>query len=302
MENKKTARLKNLLIPGKPLICPGAYDVLSAKIIEKIGFQALQVSGFGVAGSILGLPDIAVLSLTQMLDVTRNICHAVNIPVMADGDTGFGNAVNVYYTVQMFEDAGAAGINLEDQVFPKRCGHMDGKMVIETEEMIGKIRAAADARRDPDFIINARTDAGTLYGIDEAIRRGQAYLKAGADMIFIEAPKISKPEDIKRAVKEIGGKCSLGIVLGGKAPILTYEQYCDLGLARLSFPVAPIAAAAHGMEVALTHLFEEKSFADEDRDLYWDFKQYTDFIGLPDVHQLERRYMSDEALEERYKP
>ena len=146
MEEKKTTRLKNLLIPGKPLICPGAYDALSARIIEKVGFKGIQVSGFGIAGSMLGLPDIAILSHTQMIDATRNICRSVEIPVMADGDTGFGNAVNVYHTVRMFEDAGAAGINLEDQIFPKRCGHMDGKMVIDMNEMVGKIKAAADAR------------------------------------------------------------------------------------------------------------------------------------------------------------
>jgi methylisocitrate lyase len=302
MEEKKTTRLKNLLIPGKPLICPGAYDALSARIIEKVGFKGIQVSGFGIAGSMLGLPDIAILSHTQMIDATRNICRSVEIPVMADGDTGFGNAVNVYHTVRMFEDAGAAGINLEDQIFPKRCGHMDGKMVIDMNEMVGKIKAAADARHDPDFIINARTDAGTIYGIDEAIRRGRAYLDAGADMIFLEAPKISSITDLKRAVKEIGGRCSLGIILGGKAPILSYQEYCELGLARLSFPVAPIAAAAYGLEVALTRLYQNNGYTDKDNDYYWDFKQYTNFIGLPEVHEMEQKYLSAEDLEERYSP
>lgn len=302
MEERKTTHLKNLLIPGKPLICPGAYDVLSAKIIEKVGFQAIQVSGFGIAGSMLGIPDVGVLSLTQMVEATRNICRAVDIPVMADGDTGFGNAVNVYYTVKMFEEAGAAGINLEDQVFPKRCGHMDGKMVISMEEMIGKIKAAVDARKDPDFIINARTDAGTIYGIDEAIRRGKAYLEAGADMIFLEAPKISEIEDLKRAVKEIGGRCSLGIVLGGKAPILTYQEYCEIGLARLSFPVAPIAAVAFGLEKALTRLYQNMGYVEDDKEFYWDFKQFTDFIGLPKIREMERKYMSAEDLDNRYSP
>jgi methylisocitrate lyase len=268
--------------------------------IERAGFRAIQVSGFGVAGALLGLPDVAILSMTQMAEVTRNICRAVDIPVMADGDTGFGNAVNTYYAVQLFEDAGAAGINIEDQLFPKRCGHMDGKIVIGMEEMVGKIKAAADARKDPDFIINARTDSGTMYGIDEAIRRGRAYAEAGADMIFLEAPKIDNIDDIKRAVKEIGIRCSIGIVLGGKAPILDYEQYCELGVARLSFPVAPIAAAVHGIQTALDRLYKNKTFLEDDQQYYESFKKFTSFVGLPKIRDLEKKYMPFDAVEERY--
>lgn len=298
---RKTTRLKNLLIPGKPLICPGAYDALSAMVIERAGFQGIQVSGFGVAGAYLGLPDVAILSLSQMVEITRNICRAVDIPVMADGDTGFGNAVNTYHTVRFFEEVGAAGINLEDQVFPKRCGHMDGKMVIDADEMVGKIRAAVDARKDPDFIINARTDAGTMFGIDEAIRRGRMYADAGADMIFLEAPKIGQIDDLKRAVKEIGIRCSIGIVLGGKAPLLSYAQYCDIGVARLSFPVAPIAACLKGLQRAMTRLRENQAYTDGDEDYYCDFKEYTNFIGLPKVREMEKKYMSQEDIKERYK-
>lgn len=300
-KERKTTRLKNLLIPGKPLMCPGAYDALSAKCIERAGFQAIQVTGFGVAGAMLGVPDVAILSLSQMVEATRNICRAVDIPVMADGDTGFGNAVNVYHTVRFFEEAGAAGINLEDQVFPKRCGHMDGKMVVDAEEMVGKIRAAVDARQDPDFIINARTDAGTMYGIDEAIRRGKMYAEAGADMIFLEAPKIDQIDDLKRAVKEIGIRCSIGIVHGGKAPILSYDEYCDLGVARISFPVAPIAACLHGVQEAMNRLYQNRTFVEGDEAFYSTFKEYTNFVGLPEVREMEKKYMSAEAITERYK-
>jgi 2-methylisocitrate lyase-like PEP mutase family enzyme len=301
MTESKAKRLKNLLVPGMPLICPGAYDALSAMAIQHAGFQGIQVSGFGVAGAMLGVPDVAILSLTQMVEATRNICRAVDIPVMADGDTGFGNAVNTYHAVKLFEEAGAAGINLEDQVFPKRCGHMDGKMVIDADEMCGKICAAVDARRDPDFIINARTDAGTMYGIDEAIRRGKIYADAGADMIFLEAPKIDQLDDLKRAVKEIGIRCSIGIVQGGKAPILSYNQYCELGLARLSFPVAPVAACLHGLQQAMNHLFANKTFLDDDKDYYVTFKEYTDFIGLPKVREMEKQYIAASEISERYK-
>ena len=300
-KERKTTRLKNLLIPGKPLICPGAYDALSAMCIERAGFQGIQVTGFGVAGAMLGVPDVAILSLSQMVEATRNIARAVEIPVMADGDTGFGNAVNTYHTVRFFEDAGAAGINLEDQLFPKRCGHMDGKMVIEAEEMVGKIRAAVDARRDPDFIINARTDAGTMYGIDEAIRRGRMYADAGADMIFLEAPKIGRIDDLRRAVKEIGIRCSIGIVLGGKAPILRYEEYCDLGLARLSFPVAPVAACLRGVQEAMNRLAKNKTFVEGDEQYYASFQDYTDFVGLPKIREMEKKYLSAEAISKRYR-
>lgn len=288
---RKTTKLKNLLIPGKPLLCPGAYDVLSAMVIEKVGFHAAQVTGFGLAGSFMGVPDVGILSMTQMVEITRNICRSVSIPVMTDGDTGFGNAVNTHYAIQLFEEAGAAGINLEDQVFPKRCGHMEGKMVIPMEEMIGKIEAAVAARQDTDFVINARTDAGTLYGIDEAIKRGKAYAKAGADMIFLEAPKIDSLDDIKHAVSEIGIPVSIGIVLGGKAPILSYDEYSRLGVARLSFPVAPVMAAIHGLEKALKILLEKRGFDSEDAKNYMSFQDYLKFIGLPKIKEMENQYL-----------
>ncbi len=299
-ELRKTTRLKNLLIPGKPLMCPGAYDALSAMVIEKVGFSAAQVTGFGLAGSILGLPDVGIFSLTQMVEATRNICRSVSIPVMTDGDTGFGNAVNTYYAVKLFEEAGAAGINLEDQVFPKRCGHMEGKMVIPMEEMTGKIEAAVAARNDSDFIINARTDAGTLYGIEEAIRRGKAYARAGADMIFLEAPKIDSLDEIKRAVEEIGIPVSIGIVLGGKAPVLSYEEYCRLGVARLSFPVAPLMAAMHGLEEALKLLVAKKGFTTEDAKHYMAFQDYLKFVGLPQIKEMEKKYLPTDEIVSRY--
>lgn len=152
---KKTTRLKKLILDPKILIMPGAYDALSAKIIERAGFQAVQASGYGIAASYLGMPDVGLLTMSEMLDQTRRIARAVDIPVMGDGDTGFGNAINVYRTVQEFEAAGVAGINLEDQIFPKRCGHMEGKEIVSLEEMVKKIEAAVAARRDPDFVINA---------------------------------------------------------------------------------------------------------------------------------------------------
>ena len=171
----RTTRLKELIRAREILVMPGVYDALSAKIAEKCGVKAVQVTGYGLAGSNLGLPDVGIMTKTQMVDLTRNICRAVSIPVMADGDTGFGNAINLYYAVRDFEAAGAAGINLEDQFFPKRCGHMGGKQIIPFEEAVKKIEAAAAARTDPDFVINARTDAIAVAGVEEAIRRGNAF-------------------------------------------------------------------------------------------------------------------------------
>jgi 2-methylisocitrate lyase-like PEP mutase family enzyme len=179
---KKTAQLRKMLEAREPLVMVGAYDAISAILIQRAGFKAIQCSGFGIAASLLGKPDVGLLSYGEMLDQTRKIVQAVDVPVMADGDTGFGTAVNVYRTVQEFEAISAAGVNLEDQVFPKRCGHLEGKEIVPIDEMVGKIEAAKAARTDPDFIINARTDAIAVSGLDEAIRRGNAYAPdAGAD-------------------------------------------------------------------------------------------------------------------------
>jgi len=176
---KKTTQLRRLIEAPEILVSPGAYDCFSAKLIESMGFKALATTGAGISESFLGMPDFGILGLSDNVMISRNIAQAVNLPVMADADTGYGNAVNVYHTVQMFEAAGICGINLEDQVSPKRCGHLKGKEIIPMEEMVKKIEAAVAARKDPDFIINARTDAAAIAGIDEAIRRAKAYTKAG---------------------------------------------------------------------------------------------------------------------------
>ena len=185
----KSATLRQMIERRAALVCPGAHDVISAKLIERAGFRALQVSGFGLAASYLGLPDMAFLSFGEMLEFTRNIIRAVDIPVMADADTGFGNSINAMYVTERLIEGGAAGMNIEDQQFPKRCGHLEGKQIVSIEEMALKVRACADVRDrlDADFIINARTDAIAVAGIEAAIERGNAYAEAGADLIFVEA-------------------------------------------------------------------------------------------------------------------
>lgn len=289
MEKKKTTRLKELILDKKILIMPGAYDALSAKIIEKAGFQAIQCSGYGIAASVLGKPDIGILTMSEMLTQTRNICSAVNIPVMADGDTGFGNVVNVYHTVKNFEAAGAAGINLEDQVFPKRCGHMDGKEVISIDEMIQKIRAAVDAKVDKDFVINARTDAIAVLGMEEAIKRGNAYAAAGADLIFMEAPP--SVEDIKYVIKGIHAPVSINMTDGGKTPLATIQQLEEWGAARVSIPVTAIFSAAKAIENAMRIILHEGvSPTVNHPEMVVTFKEFTDLVGLPEIKAMEKKY------------
>src|SRR4051812_18157469 len=188
------ARLRELLAASAPLVAPGAYDALSARLVAQAGFDAVYMTGFGTTASLIGRPDVGLLSGTEMVDNARRIVSAVAVPVIADADTGYGNALNVVRTVQLYEQAGVAGLQLEDQVAPKKCGHMSGKAVIETAGMVGKLRAAAAARRDPDLVVIARTDAVAVSGVADAVARAQAYVEAGADVLFVEAP--TSAEDI----------------------------------------------------------------------------------------------------------
>ncbi len=251
---RKTTRLKELIEAPALLVMPGAFDALSAMMIADAGFDAVQCSGFGIAASHLGLPDIGILGFREMLDRTRVIAGAVDIPVMADGDTGFGDAATVWHVVRAFEAAGAAGINLEDQEMPKRCGHFSGKRVIGADEMVGKIRAAADARQDDDFVINARTDALQPLGADEAIRRGNLYAEAGATLIFVDG--IDTREEVRRVLSEIEAPVSINMVEGGRTPPFSFAELQQMGAARVSCPVTTILAAMKGMQSALAHLKE----------------------------------------------
>ena len=294
---RRTTLLKKYINDPEILVMPGVYDALSAKIAEKCGVKAVQASGYGLAGSYLGLPDVAILTKTQMVELTRNICSAVSIPVMADGDTGFGNAINLYYAVKEFEAAGAAGVNLEDQFFPKRCGHMGGKQIIPFNEAVKKIEAAVAAKTDPDFVINARTDAIAVAGVEEAIRRGNAFAKAGADLIFVEAP--TNPDDVKRVIQSIEAPVSINMVYSGKTPPIPIKTLQEWGAARVSVPVASIFAAAGALERAFKMILNdegEKLLEDS-----YDFQRFTDLVGLPCIKELEKRFLDDTELEARYK-
>jgi len=297
----RTTQLKRMLDERKALVMPGCHDALSAKLVEQAGFRAIQASGFGIAASLLGEPDVGLATLTEMVDQTRRMVNAVNVPVMADGDTGNGNAINVIRTVREYENAGCAGINLEDQVFPKRCGHMEGKELVSCEEMVLKIRAAVYARRDPDFVINARTDAIAVKGIDEAIQRANAYAKAGADLIFMEAP--TSVEMIRRCVEQVKAPLSINLfdaIKGGKTPLVAIEDLRRMGVARVSIPVGLIFACAKGMMNYLSAIAGDKLARDR-QDLAVTFDEFKQIVGLGGIRELEKQFLPAQAFADKYK-
>src|ERR671938_560448 len=221
------SRLRELLGSGTPVVAPGAYDALSARLVEQAGFDVVYMTGFGTTASLVGRPDVGLLTGSEMVDNARRIAAAVDVPVIADADTGYGNALNVLRTVQLYEQAGIAGLQLEDQVMPKKCGHMSGKALIGADEMVGKIRAAVEARRDPDLVVIARTDAVAVGGLEEAIGRARAFADAGADLLFVEAP--TSEEDLARIAGELREVAPLVFnwAEGGKTPLLPLERIAE---------------------------------------------------------------------------
>lgn len=284
---RKTLRLKQLIKSPVILAAPGVYDVLSARIAEACGFKAVQVSGYGISASSLGMTDASFTSLDEVVSITANIARVLEIPVIADADTGYGNAVNVWWTTRRLEEAGAAGMNLEDQCLPKRCGHMEGKQLIPLEEMVGKVRSAKNARIDKDFVINARTDAALVFGIEEAIRRGNAYLDAGADMIFVESP--ATVDEIKKAVKEIHGPVSINMLEGGRTPRLTFKELEELGVARVSCPMFSSFAAAYAVKKGFEYLMEHGTSMGYGE--LMSFTEYQELTDTPKVRAMEQEYI-----------
>ncbi|MCR4410138.1 MAG: isocitrate lyase/PEP mutase family protein [Candidatus Saccharicenans sp.] len=302
---KKTTVLRKAIMERRAVVVPGCHDALSAKIIEKCGFEAIQVSGFGLAGSLLAKPDVGLVQMKDVLDLTWNIVQAVNIPVMADVDTGGGNAINAAWVTERVITMGAAGLNIEDQVFPKRCGHMAGKEVIPAEEMVGKIKACARVRDrlDPDFIINARTDVFAVAGLDEAIRRCNLYLEAGADLAFIDG--IKSRADIERAIKEIKGPLSVNLmdaVSGVKTELIPIPELARMGVGRVSIPVASIMVMHKALMEFFTALKNSPTgiLAGQTQWLS-SFEEFTTFVGLKEYRKLEEEYLPKEKLECKYK-
>jgi carboxyvinyl-carboxyphosphonate phosphorylmutase len=275
-------------------VAPGAYDALSARLVEMAGFDAVYMTGFGTTASLLGRPDVGLLSGAEMIDNARRIVGAVDVPVIADADTGYGNAINVLQTVRAYEQVGVAGIHLEDQVMPKKCGHIAGKIVIDADEMVGKIRAAVDARRDPEFVLIARTDAAAMHGLDEAIRRARLYAAAGADLLFVEAP--TSEEALAQVASELSDVAPLifNWAEGGRTPPLPLARIRELGFRLVLFPIATLLAATAGMRSVLGTIAAEGTPASALPGLPA-FEEFTDLIGLPEVRELEDRYAGPAA-------
>jgi len=287
---RKTTLLKKYILDKEILVMPGAFDSLSAKIIEKIGFKAVTIGGYAFSATILGKPDVSLLTLTEMVNYTHQIVGAVDIPVFADGDTGHGNVINVQRTVREFERAGVAGLFIEDQVFPKRCGHMEGKQVIEVEEMVAKIKAAVDVRIDSDMTIMARTDALAVSGLDETINRANIYREAGADLIFIEAPP--KIEDMRRITHEVNAPTVANMIEGGKTPLLSVSKLEEIGYSVVVFPLSTLFASAKTVWQVMQTLYKTGSTEGYLNNMMI-FEDFNKIVGLEEIRQLEKHYYSE---------
>ena len=284
---KKTRLLRKYIGEDNILVMPGAHDALTAKIIEQSRFKAVTIGGYAASASLLGQPDLSFLSLTEMVDCVSRVVDAVDIPVFTDGDTGHGGVLNVRRTVKAIEKSGAAGMFIEDQVFPKRCGHMQNKQVIEKQEMIAKVKAAVDARTDDDFVIMARTDALAVNGLEDAIERGNLFSQAGADLIFVEAP--TTVEQMQQITSHIDAPLLANNIEGGQSPVLSAAELEKIGYSVVVFPVAATYAIAKTvgdlmMEIAKTG--STKRF----KDRMVSFDEFNQLIGLDALRNLERTF------------
>jgi 2-methylisocitrate lyase-like PEP mutase family enzyme len=275
------------------IVAPGIYDAYGARFVQQAGFEAVYMTGNGVSASLLGRPDVGLIDLTIFASHAHRAAACVDIPLICDADTGYGNAVNVRRTVEEFEAAGVAAIHIEDQVSPKRCGHLPGsRPVVEMHEHIGKIEAAIAARRDPDFIIIARTDSASGHGLDEAIRRGKAYRQAGADVVFVElksGPQIM--EQLKRVTGEIDAACLVNVEDGGKLGELSAAELDAIGFRIAIYPALARNAAGFGIRAALDTLKRDGSTKNA-RDRMLTFREYNEALGLDEVEEWEKRFMA----------
>lgn len=285
---KRTSALKTLILAREIAVMPGVYDGLSARVAEECGHKAVFLGGFSAAGALLAEPDSSQLSLTELASHTARICEATSLPVFVDADTGFGNVTNTRRAVRMLERAGAAALFIEDQVFPKRCGHTAGKAVIPVEEMVAKIRAAVDARDDADMVIMARTDALAVNGIDDAITRANLYREAGADLNFVEAPR--SIEDMRRILLEVEGPHLANMVDFGHSPELTAGELEALGFAAAIWPVSALLAVTRALRDVMGALKSDGT-AKRMRGRMATFEGFTDLVGLPALRAREAEQM-----------
>ena len=297
-------RLRALINAPDILVLPGVFDGFSTRLVEKMGYTAAFITGSGVSESRLGQPDVGLMGLEENVAAARAIAACSNLMLLADADTGYGNPINVHHTVRAFERAGVAGLMLEDQVWPKRCGHLKGKEVIPAEEMVQKIRAAADARIDPDFVIKSRTDVLATHGLAEAIRRLNLYAEAGADLLFADAAMSA--DDIgtiaKNVVKPLSVNMGFGIRQRSTTPLLSALQLQDLGVAVVIYPRLLTACALQGMKNGLELLKQslDNGKVVDRPDALVSFEELHDIMGMHEIEELEQRFLTPEQLETKY--
>jgi methylisocitrate lyase len=286
---KPTTRFRQLIDAPEIAVMPGVHDALSARIAEQVGFQVITCGGYSATATLLGRPDTSQLSMTELADHYARLCDAVSIPVFGDGDTGFGNVTNVARAVRAYERAGLAGMFIEDQVFPKRCGHMAGKAVVPAEEMAAKLKAALDSRIDPEFVIMARTDALAVHGIDDALARMALYREIGADLLFVEAPETV--EQMRRICTELDGPCLANNIEAGASPVLPAAELQDIGYAVMTHPVAATYTVARAVRELMQALLRDGT-TDAVRDRMVAFDEFNEMVGLGELRAREEDYLA----------
>jgi 2,3-dimethylmalate lyase len=287
---KRTTKLRELIHATEILQMPCCHDCLSAKVLEQAGFKAIAAAGYGLAGSLLGMPDIGVLTASEMITQYKNICSAVDLPVFVDIDTGFGDVNNVIRTVKDCQKAGAAGLLIEDQTYPKRCGHMEGKSVVSVEEYLPKLKAALWAREDPDFVIMARTDAYAVQGIEEALNRAGLYARTGADIVFVEAVRsVDEMQRVNAALRELNTPSMANMIEGGKTPFLGVKDLQDLGYSVVAYPCGSVFTTVKAL-MDWACFLKEQGTTKGCLDRMLTFSEYFEFIGARDIREREKQF------------
>ena len=286
-----STRLRQMLDEPEIIVLPGAYDALTARLAERAGFNACFTTGFGFAATVLGVPDYGLLTMSETIDRVRHVVQALSVPLVADMDTGYGNALNVVRTVRECVALGVAGIILEDQEWPKKCGHFEGKRVIAAEEQAAKLRAAVEARGDDDLVIIGRTDARQPLGLEEAIRRGKMYREAGADIVFVEAPRsVEELREVARAIPD--APLFANMIEGGKTPLLSSAELQELGYKMVVYPLSALFSAAKAVEETYRALFDEKSTASRQEAMVT-LSQFEEMIDVSAWQEIERKYVAE---------
>lgn len=280
--------LREQLENGEIIVAPGIYDMISALMADRMGFKALYMTGYGTVASHLGLPDAGLATYTDMVNRVATMAKLTKTPIIADGDTGYGGLLNVQHTVRGYETAGAAAIQLEDQEFPKKCGHTPDRRVIPIEDMVQKIQVACEARQNKDFLIIARTDARTALGLEEALKRAEAYAEAGADVLFVESPE--NEEEMTEIGKRLNKPLVANMVPGGRTPLLPAEKLQALGFSLAIHPAAGFLATAQALEKSYSDIRDNGDVTDWS--LMYSFSEFNKMIGFEDVWEFEKRHIS----------